>query len=520
MSENEQEKIATFRFGVIAALVCRDLANKREKAEVRQEILNKEWRFPEGGVRKVSERTLRQWVRRYRLYGLDGLYDSLRKCRKSKGRFHAIPGATLERAHQLCLEVPGRSAQTIKELLEAEAQAPLNFSVRSLQRHLKRIDARRAADKNGLHERWEQAHVNDMWHGDTAHGVWLPDPHNPNKSKRTKLIIFVDDASRLCPHGEFYFDEKLPSLIDTFTKAVVKRGKPRRILLDNAFIFHSTTLEVMCAELETELSFCRPRRPQGKGKIERLIRTTRESFMNEANRAGFTSLQELNQAFQGWLDAYHRREHSELKQAPLQRWQMDVAKIQAVTPEHLRRALMMRATRKVQEQTGILYLDGHEYACTKEVAGKSVEVRWHVDEEGWVEIWLDGRFVEIAQIHKRPTTLQWAALQPEEEQYPTLDSAKQRMETMRKIPLEPIAIPRSDEFLTRSEFIKLIARQLERTFTDTESRKLEKFFVAHAPMLRSATEEGIAKAVLVKGKALHIRYYLEQLETVTRKGRK
>ena len=519
MSGSDQEKIATFRFGVIAALVCRDLATKAQRAQVRQEILNREWKFPDGGIRKVSERTLREWVRRYRLYGLDGLYDSLRKCRKSKGRFHAIPAQMLERAHQLCVEVPGRSAKTIKELLEAEVEGPLGFSVRSLQRHLKRIDARRPSGKKDLHQRWEQAYVNDMWHGDTAHGVWLPDPHNPNKSKRTKLIIFVDDASRLCPHGEFYFDEKLPSLIDTFAKAVLKRGKPRRLLLDNAFIFHSTALEVMCAELETELSFCRPRRPQGKGKIERLIRTTREGFMNEANRAGFTSLEELNQAFQGWLDAYHKREHSELKQSPLQRWQKDVTKVQAVTPEHIRRALMMRATRKVQEQTGIVYLDGQEYACSEEVAGKPVEVRWHVDESSWVEIWFDEKFVEIAQLHKRPTTLEWSALQPEEEQYPVLDSAKQRMEELRKVLPQPVAIPRSDEFLTKSEFVRLIARQLERSFTETETQKLEKFFVAHAPMRRSAIEEGMAKAVLVKGGALHIRYYLEQLEGL-RKGRK
>jgi transposase len=162
MSGSDQEKIATFRFGVIAALVCRSFENKLEKAQVRQEILKREWKFPDGGTRKVSPRTLRHWLQRYRQYGLDGLYDSLRKSRKSKGRFHAITAETLERAHQLCLEVTGRSAETIKELLDVEAGGPLGFSVRSLQRHLRRIDARRPSAGKDLHERWEQAHVNDM----------------------------------------------------------------------------------------------------------------------------------------------------------------------------------------------------------------------------------------------------------------------------------------------------------------------------------------------------------------------
>jgi hypothetical protein len=204
----------------------------------------------------------------------------------------------------------------------------------------------------------------------------------------------------------------------------------------------------------------------------------------------------------------------------LQRWQQDVTKVQAVTPEHIRRALMLRATRKVQEQTGILYLDGQEYACTKEVAGKSVEVRWHVDEENWVEIWFEGKFVEIAQLHKRPTTMPWSMVQPEEEQYPTLDSAKQRMEKMRKIGPETTVVTRSDEFLTTTEFSRLLGRYLERTFELAEMQKLEKFFAAHAPMQRKTTEEAVEKAISVKGNGLHIRYYLEHLEAATRKGRK
>ena len=167
---------------------------------------------------------------------------------------------------------------------------------------------------------------------------------------------------------------------------------------------------------------------QGKGKIERLIRTIKESFVSEANRAGFTSLEELNQSFTGWLEKnYHRQKHSELGQTPLERWQRDELEIQAVTPEHIRRALMMRTKRRVQEETGTVYLDGMEYSCSKEVAGLTVEVRWHVDVVESIEVWLDGKYVETARLVERPTSLP-RQIVVEEENYPTIESAKSRLE--------------------------------------------------------------------------------------------
>lgn len=519
MSAGEKEKVAMFRYGVIAGLVCRRLENRHEKAILRREILSKEWIYPDGSARKVSERTLREWVERYRRYGLDGLYDGLKIDRKNKGRFRAITVDVVKRAEQLRRELPERSVKTIVEILRAEV-VEIFFSERSLQRQLKRLNATRCKIEKSdrLHQRWEQQQANDLWHGDTAHAVWLPDPSNPNKMKRTKLIVFVDDATRICTHGEFYFDERLPSLIDTFSKALLKRGKPRRLLLDNAFIFHSTTLEVMCAELETELSFCRPRRPQGKGKIERLIRTIKESFVSEANLAGLVSLEELNQAFAGWLESsYHHRKHSEIKQTPHERWQSDVTRVQAVTPEHIRRALMMRTKRHVQEQTGTVYLDGIEYSCSKEVAGLTVEVRWHVDLADHIEVWLDGKFIEMAKVSERPVTLP-RSIAVEEENYPTYESAKIRLEKLRQISgAEPVSL-RSDEFLTSKEFEQVVARFLVREFSESEVRRLADFFKQHAPMRRNHIEMRLTKAISVKGKSLHLRYYLESMESWLRKG--
>lgn len=524
MVMNERERVAMFRYGVIAPLVCRLHETRLAEALVRREVLTKQWVYPDGSVRNVPERTLREWMRRYKRYGLDGLYDGLRKDRASKGRYRSMPLDLLKRAEQLKRELPERSAKVIIQLLKQEKDWVVNIAERSLQRHLRRLNATRVQLKKSgeVHHRWEQLYVNDLWHGDTAHGVWLPDPTSPSKLKRTKLIIFVDDASRVCTHGEFYFDERLPSLVDTFSKALLKRGKPRRLLLDNAFIFHSTTLEVMCAELETELSFCRPRRPQGKGKVERLIRTIKDSFVSEANRAGFTSLEELNKAFWGWLEReYHGCAHSELGQTPFERWKKDESILLAVTPEHIRRALMLRAKRRVQEQTATIYLDSLEYECSASLAGQTVEVRWHVDEAEAIEVWLDGKFQEMARLSSRPTTLPRSAA-PEAEEYPTLASAKNRMISLGAGVVGGMdgLKGRADEFLASEQFSQLVARYLERELAGAELERLAAFFKTFAPLRRTDVENGLKKAVSVKGKALHLRYYLQHLEQVAQGKRK
>jgi transposase InsO family protein len=525
MAMNEKESVAMFRFGVIAALVCRRFENKREERTVRREILTQQWQYPDGSMRTVSGRTLREWMRRYRQYGLNGLYDNLRKDRGSKGQFRALASEVLERAEQLRRELPERSVRSIIQILRMEGYASENIQERTLQWHLKRLNAtRQQLDKSGkVFQRWEQLYANDIWHGDTAHAVWLPDPTNPNKLKRTKLIIFVDDATRVCPHAEFYFDEQLASLVDCFAKAMISHGRPRRLLLDNAFIFHSTTLAGICAELPVELSYCRPRAPQGKGKVERLIKTIRESYMVEANRAGFTTLVDLNRAFRAWLQKeYHERIHSEIKCTPLERWQRDVELIVPVTPEQIRRALMLRAKRRVQEETATISLDGEDYQTSPDLAGLMVEVRWHPDQMDVIEVWHDDKFFQMAQLlGDRPTSVPRKTVSVEEPSYPPLSTSKAILSNIQvgKDTAE-LVILRSDEFLALEEFVQMVARIREKALTQRELEQLSQFFRQFAPLKRTSMEAAMQQAVRVKGAALHVRYYLQNLQRIAQANRR
>ena len=522
---DEKENHAVFRFGVIAPLVCSRFDNKAQERAVRADILAKAWKHPDGSLRQIAPRTLRYWLARYRQNGLDGLYDGMKQPRRNKGQTKVLPTSILDEAIKLRREVPSRSVHTLLRLLAAQGFPVDGFSDRTLARQLKqhRATKQKVERGDGYFQRWEQDRANDMWQGDTAHGIWLPDPNNPNKLKKTKLITFVDDATRVCTHAEFYFDEQLPSLVDTFSKALQKRGRPCRLLLDNAFIYHSNTLAGMCANLQISLSFCTARRPQGKGKVERWIRTVKDSFYPEAARAGLASLDELNKRFHNWLASeYHNKVHSELHSTPLDRWQKDISHIRPVDTAEIRRALMLRARRRVHNNTSCALLEGEEYQVSPTFAGEMIEVRWHPDSLDNIEIWSAGSFVEIAARVIRHTHVPKKKFDVgQEAEYEPLSSSKNYFAALQND--QPSSFPslqKNDEFLSLEQFQKILADSLSRSLNETELSRSRSFFSQFAPLKLQLTADALAQATDVKGTHLHLRFYLQHLEKITQQNRR
>jgi len=273
---------AQFRFGVIAPLVCRRL-DETERRQLKKEILSQMYVTPDAQEKRIPDRTLREWIYRYRLYGFDGL---VRLKRSDSGVHTAISGEIINQAYVLRKELPTRSIKGILAHFRAKGVDVGDVAKTTLNRHLNTLGAKKekVTGQKGVFQRWQKEHANDLWQADTSAGIWLPNPSNPKEFKQTRLISFIDDATRVCPHAEFYFDEQLPSLIDCFRKAMLKRGKPTILLADNAFIYHSKAMKLACAQLRIEPKFCKPYDPPGKGKIEKSYGYYKSSFYKEAIR--------------------------------------------------------------------------------------------------------------------------------------------------------------------------------------------------------------------------------------------
>ena len=70
-------------------------------------------------------------------------------------------------------------------------------------------------------------------------------------------------------------------------------------------------MQGLCARLGIHLIFCRPYRPEGKGKLERWHRTCRDQFLSELGERCITDLTDLNARLWAWAEqVYHQSAHA------------------------------------------------------------------------------------------------------------------------------------------------------------------------------------------------------------------
>lgn len=519
MELDDRTKRALFRFGVIAPLVSSNIT-KNERSRIRRRILDENHRDEQGTERKISARTLCEWLKRYREKGFEGLHDVIRG---TFGRCRAIPEEVLKAAAELREQEPALSIAQIFELLP---HAGIDDSIdleqisdSTLNRQLNRRGARKNVGNkdDGTYQRFEQKFVNAVWQGDTSDGPWLPDPCDPKAIKKTYLISYIDDASRFIPHAQFYWDTQLPSLLDCLRKALLKRGKPVRTYCDNAWIYHSTALRLLYAQLDIKPSFSEKKRPPGRGKVERHIRTVQEGFMKIAEHAGVRTIDELNQFFFAWVSGkYHKSEHSELnKLSPLERWLVDKDRIERVSPAEVRRGMMLRCQRRVNRKTATVRIDNLQYQVSIALAGEKVDIRYHFNDTSEIEIWQRGRMLEVAKpaivgtdidFKRRPKHVK--ETRKKGEMFPAFKSYRLAMAGSRE-PENSLPIP--EALLTEAQFIGLFEEVLKRKLRDTEDDSLRRFFGNYAPFEKQSTKMMLEKIIEAAGAQQHLRVYCERL---------
>jgi putative transposase len=365
------------RYRIIVPLLDDSLA-ECEKRQVRRLVCARE---------NISQRTLRRYVAAFKRSGFDAL---LPEERKDKGSCKAIPPAALKLAEQWRRELPERSAERIQQLLANEGY----YVARStLERHLRLqgLSGRevKAAQKMVASRRFNRIGRNTLWQADLKYGPYLPDPLHIGRKMRTYLVAIIDDATRLVVHGEFYDQQRLPVLEDTFRKAIVKCGLPDHLYVDNGKIFISQWLRLACAKLRIQHLNTKAYSPEAKGKIERWNRTVDE-FIQEAQLEKPQTLEHLNTLFRAWLsEGYNHRVHSALAgRSPAQAFTQDTKSLRFPSPEALREAFLWEKTPKV-DKSGCFSLNGICYEAGIEYIGKQILVRYDPFDLSLVEIWQD-----------------------------------------------------------------------------------------------------------------------------------
>jgi putative transposase len=391
-------EIALFRYGLIAQLVHTP-PDAGQQERLLREIAARTYTIPGSTRTHVGVTTLRRYLKAYREKGFDALRPAPRA---DTGTPRAFPLEVLDKAIALREEQPARTTQTIVDILQRDESLslPRSVNVHTLTTHLRqRGKTRRVlAQTVKTYRRFERDHVNSLWQGDAMVGPWLPDPNVPGRKRRAHLFCFIDDHSRLVPHAEFFFDEALPRMERVLKVALLRRGVPHAVYVDNGQVYSSTQFNAACATLGIERIQTAPYSPEAKGKQERFFETLRAQFLPEVEASNLTTLTDLNESLWAWLECvYHQHEHSETKQTPFARYTAGLDQVRHADPETVRRAFLWREKRKVRKDATIA-LQGNRYQVEPHLAGRTLELRFDPFDLSQIELYLDGTRLGLATV--------------------------------------------------------------------------------------------------------------------------
>ena len=386
MDDDKKNQIATFRFGVIHDLVGHVTLEPGEQERLIREKCDRKWVIPFSDKTRITRSTILRWVKLYKESGgrLEVLANHNR-CDQGKSR--VIDEETGLALIRLRAELPKATlARLIREMEQRRLVSPgLVLTSPTVHRFLLHHGLMKAAQAIPEDRRRFEAELpNDLWQSDVMHG---PVVEHEGKMRKTYLIAFIDDHSRLIPHAEFYLSESLQPFLKALENALLTRGLPRKIYTDNGAAFRSHHLEHVTASLGIALLHARPYKPQGKGKIERFFRTVRSDFL-----PGFRgdTLLDLNVALCFWLtDVYHSRTHASTGQTPFARF---TAKMECLreAPANLRDYFRKTARRRVAKDRTIS-LDGRIFEAPVALIGRQVSLLYHEGEEDRIEVLFNGQ---------------------------------------------------------------------------------------------------------------------------------
>ncbi|MFQ5606076.1 MAG: DDE-type integrase/transposase/recombinase [bacterium] len=535
MQESKREEIALFRYGIILPFLSQDELEWGMKGEMRRRIAQQHYDIPHSGKQTISEETVRKWLASYRAKGFDGLKP---KSRNDAGKPRRIAPEAWEKAVALKKEAPKRSVRKIIQIMEVCGLIhPGEIKNSTLAQHFKThgLDRNSLKENQQVFRKFEAERPNQIWQSDILYGPYLPDPNQPQKNKRTYLVAFIDDFSRLAPHAEFYWDEKAPTVENTLKKAMLKRGMPEIIYVDNGKVYSARRLDAACAALGIRKIHCKPYSPEGKGKVERFFRTVRDGFLEEPEITRTQTLPELNKLFWAWLEIdYHTREHGSTGMPPLDRWRQHIGNyLRTVDEKELFELFLQQVSRKV-DKVGLISVRGIDFEVDAILKNKKVEARYNPFDLSHVKIYYKEHFYQIA----RPAKItRWNTASkskppakndnPDTGIKPLQKMAEQHRHHQQQkagelIGSKPTA-KRGANHLNLPEFIHAIATALGKkadTFHAREVDTLKAFFDTHQPLDAGWVAVAMATAILNHGKQQHIEVYLQAIKMQIRKANK
>ena len=373
--DDHRQTVALFRHGVIADLIHLTPGTPGITDRLRAKA-DRDYVIPGSRRTRIAAETIRDWLKRYRKGGFEAL---LPKPRTDRGQPRRLPDTVAEGLIAIKEQHPKLSVRLVIERARESGTIPADLPVPSSTVHrlftreglmVKKTDAPTGADRR----RFAFQHAGELWMSDVMHGITVGD--GEGRRRKTYLIAFIDDATRVIPYAAFAFAENTVAFLPVFKQALIRRGIPERLYVDNGANYRSRQLALVCAKLGVALIHARPHQPQGKGKIERWFRTARAVLLTQLTAEDTVSLEALNRRLWAFIEGeYHHTPHRGLDgKTPLQQWALAGDRVR-FPDAGLDELFLFEAKRRVMNDRTVS-LNGHVYEVDAVLVGETVTLRY------------------------------------------------------------------------------------------------------------------------------------------------
>ena len=364
------------RLRVLSAIEYADGNTKRERIKnVAKRIFHDEHTRLDY---KFTWRTISTWAYRFKKRGITSIDN---KTRADKHSYRKVQVNELAEAIHETLPTMSKNKSDIfvkssvyRRLLEKGFFNRSQLSTTSFYRMVKEHNLLDATKTKKLRLSFAMQFANELWQADTMHGPSIKQPNG--KWRKTFLIAFIDDASRVITHGEFFYRDNTEYMIDAFRTALFKRGCPERLYFDRGGNYISQEIMQASVRLNIILSHAPVRDGAAKGKIERFFRGFRDRFLTQ--HTVFSSLEDLNNKTPRWIeDEYNSKHPTGIQMIPIDRFALDLNRVKFLADDEYSEEIFYVEEKRKVSKTNVFSINRQKYECPVDLREKEIQVRFN-----------------------------------------------------------------------------------------------------------------------------------------------
>ena len=396
MNEERKQNLALMKYSAIAPLVT-GLSDEYPSYEAfYRDASAKGVLHPDGTIKHYAPGTIESWYRIYKRSGFDGLIPS---GRADLGKPRRLDEELQEQIRYLKTNYPRMSAAAIYRQLHANGSIKQgDVSESTINRYVNLINEQAKTTTNQDMRRYERAHINEVWCGDSSAGPYLQT--SDGKKHRIYIIALIDDASRFIVGIDIFFNDNFINLMSVIRSAVSKYGRPAMFNFDNGSSYRNKQMELLAARIGSVVHYDQPYTPTQKAKIERWFRTLKDQWMSSLDIRDFHSLDELRGNLFAYVQKYNQTIHSSLKgKTPQERFFAEPNRIRRLPEEMIASSFLLELDRRVSSDC-VITIDNIEYEVDYRFAKQRIRLRYSPDMNDIYVVEADGTLTPIKLLNK------------------------------------------------------------------------------------------------------------------------